>query len=203
MINCNVEGFRVKTIIRDLQEDVKFWLNNWIDQWPGSGRRPEESGSWSDGSLVFSSWTRCGDVLTRPVTPIITSTTELFHRKLQKTNLLNKNIWKCCHRNYYHFVRVLWCDITIMRKLKPSSHDWRKMSSYGSNHWEGRVEGRGAACCWCLATRKYLTNIQTSVQTSDLQTTAKVNWIILWQRMGLNYVFWPLKLSTAGAWLRS
>ena len=143
MINCNVEGFRVKTIIRDLQEDVKFWLNNWIDQWPGSGRRPEESGSWSDGSLVFSSWTRCGDVLTRPVTPIITSTTELFHRKLQKTNLLNKNIWKCCHRNYYHFVRVLWCDITIMRKLKPSSHDWRKMSSYGSNHWEGRVEGGG------------------------------------------------------------
>ena len=106
MINCNVEGFRVKTIIRDLREDVKFWLNNWIDQWPGSGRRPEESGSWSDGSLVFSSWTRCGDVLTRPVTPIITST-ELFHRKLQKTKLLNKNIWKCCHSNYNYFVRVL------------------------------------------------------------------------------------------------
>ena len=38
-----------------------------------------------------------------------------------------------------------------------------------------REGGRGAGCCWCIATRKYLTNIQTSVQTSDLQTTAKVN----------------------------
>ena len=123
--------------------------------------------------------------------------------KERKSSCLSLIPWDNCDRMMINKL-LAWCDASDVRAGRgreagagAASHDWRKMSSYGNNHW---------VLHW--VTLSYTNNLNNLIRRGKcclmgpgalFQVLNKVSKIKLEHKIGPNYVFWAPYLLDAGA----